>query len=91
MRCEATIFWARVLFFKFYFQNLKNDTLAFLDFSGCRAVDVKVEQWLKTILCGENAVASSKNNAGASELVFGDEILDGLKVEGLQMILIGLK
>ena len=41
--------------------------------------------------CGENAVASSKNNAGASELVFGDEILDGLKVVGLQMILIGLR
>ena len=41
--------------------------------------------------CGENAVASSKNNACASELVFGDEILNGLKVEGLQMILIGLK
>ena len=41
--------------------------------------------------CGENAVASSKNNAGTSELVFGDEILEGLKVVGLQMILIGLR
>ena len=45
----------------------------------------------KVGFCGENAVASSKNNAGASELVFGDEILDGLKVVRLQMILIGLR
>ena len=47
--------------------------------------------WLKSEFSDENAVASSKNNAGASELVFGDEILDGLKVVGLQMILIGLR
>ena len=43
------------------------------------------------IICVENAVASSKNNAGTSELLFGDEILQGLKVVGLQMILIGLR
>ena len=36
--------------------------------------------------CGENAVASSKNNACASEVIFGDEIHQGLKVEGMQMI-----
>ena len=37
---RVVFFWARVLFFKFYFQNLKNNTLAFLDFRGCRVVDV---------------------------------------------------
>ena len=36
---------------------------------------------------GENAVASSKNNAGTSYLVFGREILKSNKVVGLQMIL----
>ena len=41
--------------------------------------------------CGENAVASSKNNACASEMVFSDEILEGLKVVGLQMIVVGLR
>ena len=39
----------------------------------------------------ENAVASSKNNAGTSELVFGDEILECLKVVGFQMIFVGLR
>ena len=39
---------------------------------------------------GENAVASSKNNAGTSDMVFGDEILKCLKVVELQMILVEL-
>ena len=39
----------------------------------------------------ENAVASSKNNAGTSELVFGDEILKVFKVVGLQMIVVGIR
>ena len=47
--------------------------------------------WLQTEYGAGNAVASSKNNAGTSYLVFGREILDGLKVVGLQMILIGLR
>ena len=39
----------------------------------------------------ENAVASSKNNAGTSELVYSDEILEVFKVVGLQMIVVGLR
>ena len=39
----------------------------------------------------ENAVASSKNNAATSELVYGDEILKVVKVVGLQMIVVGTR
>ncbi len=39
----------------------------------------------------ENAVASSKSNTSTSELVFGDEVLEVVKVVGLQMIVIGLR
>ncbi|WP_157504998.1 hypothetical protein [Flavobacterium tegetincola] len=43
--------------------------------------------WLQSECGVENAVATSKNNAGASYLVFGREILKSHKVVGLQMIL----
>ncbi len=36
----------------------------------------------------ENAVASSKNKADTSELVYGDENLKVVKVVGLQMIVV---
>ena len=36
--------------------------------------------WLRTEFAAENAVASSKNNAGTAQLVFSDENLKVFKV-----------
>ncbi|WP_157505182.1 hypothetical protein [Flavobacterium tegetincola] len=65
--------------------------MPFLDFRGCHVVDVYMDLWMKAKWSAENAVASSKNNAGTSELVCGYEILKVVKVVGLQMIVVGIR
>ena len=54
-------------------------------------MDVYIDLWMMVKWAAENAVASSKNNAGTSELVCGYEILKVVKVVGLQMIVVGIR